>query len=91
MSFRRTISLAAFSFCILHSAFCIASDTWTLSTADFRSEPVTLRAIDEKGVHVGAAGSGGAGEVRVVPPDAFLQIDRTLAACRSPRSSCCTS
>src|SRR4051794_40688825 len=69
-------SLFAFSFCILHSAFCIGQD-WTLSTSDFHTEPVSLRGIDEKGIRVAPVGGG---SERVVPAEVFLQLDRGSAA-----------
>jgi hypothetical protein len=71
--------VAAFSFCILSSAFCISAPAqdWTLSTADFRTEQVTLKAIDEKGVHVVPAGGD---KPQVIAPEAFLQVDRAFAA-----------
>jgi hypothetical protein len=60
-------------------------ETWTLTTADFRSFPVTLRGIEASGVRVadpappgqGAAGQSPAGE-RVVPMDEFLQVERPV-------------
>lgn len=55
----------------------VAQDTWTLTTADFRSAPVTLKAIDGNSVHV--AGAGGNAE-RAVPMDEFLQLERPLPA-----------
>ncbi len=49
---------------------------WTLTTADFKSEPVTLKSIDDSGVRVVRAQS----EERVVPADSFLQLDRSRGA-----------
>jgi hypothetical protein len=54
-----------------------AQEPWTLSTADFKTEQVTLRAIGEDGVTVVPVGQA---EARVVPPAAFVQVDRNLAA-----------
>jgi hypothetical protein len=80
MKFNGRVSPFAFSFCILHSAFCIGQD-WTLSTSDFRTEVVSLRGIDEKGIRVAPAGGAAAtGAERVIPPEAFLQLDRSAAA-----------
>ena len=52
-------------------------EPWTLSTADFKTEQVTLRAIGEDGVIVVPAGES---EPRVVPAAAFVQVERSLAA-----------
>jgi hypothetical protein len=70
---RRTASIQAFLFCLLPSALCLTAraQEWTLSTADFRTEVVGLRAIDEKGVHVTWQG-----HARLIPPDEFVQLDR---------------
>jgi hypothetical protein len=67
-----------FAFFIACFAFCIPSahaQEWTLSTADFRTEVVGLRAIDEKGVHVMWQG-----HARLIPPDQFVQVDRAVTA-----------
>jgi hypothetical protein len=78
------------AFC--HFAFFIAcvsffippaqAQEWTLSTADFRTEAVGLRAIDDKGVHVMWQG-----HARLIPPDQFVQVDRsgTAAVERTPK------
>jgi hypothetical protein len=70
---RRTASIRALLFCLLPSALCLTAHAqdWTLSTADFRTEVVGLRAIDEKGVHVTWQG-----HARLIPPEEFVQLDR---------------
>lgn len=55
--------------------------TWTLSTADFKTEQVALRSIDDAGVTVVPAGGG---EPRVIPAAAFLQLDRGLPPVERP-------
>ena len=49
-----------------------ADEQWILTTADFKSETVSLKSIDDAGIHV--PGDGGA--ERVVAMDRFLQLDR---------------
>src|SRR5687768_812360 len=71
--------------CVIAS-FAVATargqdSSWTLSTADFATEQVSLRAIDERGLHVLSAGQS---VPRVVPPQAFVQLDRSLAAVERP-------
>src|SRR5690348_11497575 len=70
--------IACFSFCIRP----VFAQDWTLSTADFRTEAVSLRAIDDKGVHVTWQG-----RQRLIPPDEFVQVDRnvTTAVERTPK------
>lgn len=55
----------------------VAQDTWTLTTADFRSAPVALKGIDGKAVLVTDAS---ADAERAVPMDEFLQLERPLPA-----------
>lgn len=50
-----------------------AQETWTLTTADFRNAPVTLKAIDGKSVRVTDTAGG---NERAVSIDDFLQLDR---------------
>ncbi len=72
----RSVGVFHFAFFIACFSFCIVparAQDWTLSTADFRLETVSLQSIDEKGVHVLPAGQKAE---RVVAPEAFLQIDR---------------
>src|SRR5438477_8003985 len=71
------------SFCILYSAFCIASassalgaDVWTLTSADLGSTAVTLKSIDAAGLHVGNV--DGSNE-RVVPMADFAELERSAA------------
>lgn len=49
---------------------------WTLTTADFRAQPVVLRGLDAAGLQVAAPGESAA---HLVPLDQFLQIDRGSA------------
>src|SRR5690349_13905917 len=56
------------------ASYARASDTWTITTADFRTQDVELRAIDSAGVHVGETDSS----ERVISPDSFLQADRQI-------------
>jgi hypothetical protein len=67
------LSLAAL--CLVASAASAQDTSWTLSTADFKTEQVVLRSIDDAGVTVVPAAGG---EPRVVPAAAFLQVERTL-------------
>src|SRR6476620_7259942 len=52
------------------------SADWTLTTADFRAERVTLKSIDAAGAHVVASD----GTARTVGFDQLLQLDRNSAA-----------
>lgn len=70
MAFRTTVSFIGLAFGILTPALCVAQE-WTLSTADFRTESVELRAIDDKGVHVTWQG-----HQRLIPAEQFVQVDR---------------
>ena len=58
--------------------YCFADSGWTLTTADFRQQSVSLEAIADDGVRVGVAG----GSPTVVSFNAFLQLDRAAAAPR---------
>ncbi len=49
-----------------------ADEQWLLTTADFHSETVSLRSIDDTAIHIPAAG----GDERSVPMNEFLQLDR---------------
>lgn len=77
MGISKTIRAAAFLFIIHHSSLITSAQDWTLSTADFRTESVKLRAIDGQGVHVVSAERE---KPSVVPLEAFVQIDRSLPA-----------
>jgi hypothetical protein len=46
-----------------------ADEQWILTTADFKSETVSLKSIDDKGIEL-------AGDARTVGWDDFLQLDR---------------
>ena len=52
-------------------------DAWLLTTADFRTERVSLRAIGDRGLTVSIGGPDG--HARVIDFDRFLQIDRVPA------------
>jgi NPCBM/NEW2 domain len=49
-----------------------ADEQWILTTADFHSETISLRSIDDTAIHIPAAG----GDERSVPMNEFLQLDR---------------
>jgi len=49
-----------------------ADEQWILTTADFRSETVSLRSIDDAGIHIPGSGS----DQRVIAMSQFLQLDR---------------
>jgi hypothetical protein len=49
-----------------------ADEQWILTTADFKSETVSIRSIDDSGIHVPADG----GDERTIAMDHFLQLDR---------------
>jgi hypothetical protein len=53
---------------------------WTLTTADFKTEPADLVAVEADGVRV----KGADGKERLVPNDQFLQVERNNAATTSP-------
>ena len=59
--------------------YCFADSGWTLTTADFRQQSVSLEAIAEDGVRVAVAGGA---SPTVVSFNAFLQLDRAAAAPR---------
>ena len=60
------------------SAF--AQEKWTLTTADFHSQPVEVRGLDASGVTVVPSGST---ESKVVPAEQFLDLRRTDAGAPS--------
>jgi NPCBM/NEW2 domain-containing protein len=57
---------------LLTSVVARADEQWILTTADFKSETVSLKSIDDGGVHL--PGDGGAD--RTIPMTQFLQLDR---------------
>ena len=73
-SFVRTLRMTAFVVCVSTwlSATTRADEQWILTTADFKSETVSLRSIDNAGVHI----AGDDNSERVIPMDQFLQLDR---------------
>jgi hypothetical protein len=76
------VSAAAFLLSTQYPALRTFAQEWTLSTADFRTEVVGLRGIDEKGVHVMWQG-----HARLIPPDEFVQVDRAAVTAveRTPK------
>ena len=56
------------------------SDTWTLTTADFNTQHVTLKAIDSSGVKVQA---GDSDQEQTVPLEKFLDIQRQVPSASS--------
>ena len=50
-----------------------ADDGWTLTTADFKSRPASLRSINDAGVTLAFPAQDG---TTVIPWDKFLQLDR---------------
>jgi hypothetical protein len=52
-----------------------AQAPWTLTTADFNTQPTTLKSIDAAGIHVQAAG---ADAPVIIPFAQFLDVRRTL-------------
>ena len=61
---------------VLAPAVAVADD-WTVTTADFRTEPATLRGLSPAGVRVSAA--DGSGD-RTIPLDAFVSAQRAVTA-----------
>lgn len=49
-----------------------ADEQWILTTADFKSETVSIHSIDANGIHIPGAG----GDERTIPMTKFLQLDR---------------
>ena len=58
--------------CVTAAAPLHGAEPWTLTTADFRAERVTLRGIDDNGISL----VGADGKPRTVAFDQVLQIDR---------------
>ncbi|HTL30622.1 MAG TPA: NPCBM/NEW2 domain-containing protein, partial [Tepidisphaeraceae bacterium] len=54
-----------------------AQDDWTLTTADFQTQPVSITSVNEKGVQFTPAGQT---QVKTIAIDQFLDLDRPLAA-----------
>lgn len=68
-----------FALCLLHSAFCavlLADTGWSLTTADFKRQSVSLQAITAEAVQVAPPGAPAVS----IPMEQFLQLDRTRAA-----------
>jgi hypothetical protein len=75
---RRRRALFAFflsSFVLLSSSLCSAESGWVLTTADFQSRPVDLRAIDPRGITI----ADEKGQATTIPVDQFLQLARAGA------------
>ena len=60
---------------LLVASAASAQDHWTLTTADFRSEPVVLKALNSTGAKVAPAAGG---DERTVTMDQFLLIHRAI-------------
>ena len=58
------------------SVLCAQSDRWMLTTADFKTEQISLKAIDQTGIKVTSTNSE---EPRTVPLDQFLDVQRPVA------------
>lgn len=54
-----------------------AQDRWTLTTADFKSEPVALKSLDSSGAKVVPVSGG---DEQSIPMDEFLLVHRALPA-----------
>src|SRR5262245_36043256 len=67
------------SWTLLFSCVVRADEQWILTTADFKSETVPVRSIDNAGIHI----PGDAGE-RVVAMNQFLQLDRASQSRPTP-------
>src|SRR5690242_19841811 len=80
-SFKFAICNLQFAICIAFVAFLSstthAQEKWTLTTADFHSEPVILKGFDSSGVKVAAAPDA---DVKTIPADRFLDVSRPLPA-----------
>ncbi len=74
---RRLLPIVALLFT---SSFAFADDGWTLTTADFKTQPVSLLSIEPSGVRVKDA----EGKEKRVSSDAFLQIERTTTSAFAP-------
>jgi hypothetical protein len=57
-----------------------ADEQWILTTADFKSETVLLKSIDDTGIHI----PGDTGAERTVPMGQFLQLDRVSSSRATP-------
>jgi hypothetical protein len=64
----------------LLSSIARADEQWILTTADFKSETVSIKSIDDAGVHI----TGDNNSDRAVPMSQFLQLDRTGATRSAP-------
>jgi hypothetical protein len=63
------------------SAFAQAEGSWTLTTADFRAQQVSVNSIDSTGVHISPTTVGGADSV--VKFDDFLEVSRPVFSTQS--------
>jgi hypothetical protein len=84
---RRAAAIIATVVILLSSLTARAADEWVLTTADFRSDRVTLRGIDERGVTVVPVASAAGGQGRQVGFDRMLQLERIGGAKPVPTSS----
>lgn len=67
-----SVAGSAFFCAALLAGTARADEQWILTTADFKSETVSIRGIDDAGLHIPSAG----GDERTVGMDQFLQLDR---------------
>ena len=71
-SFRWICATACFAVLVI-TGLAHAQSSWTLTTADFHTDPVLLNGIDDSGIHVSALSDR---TKRVVALDQFLELTR---------------
>lgn len=71
MLLRTLVSVLSLAFC----STALAQDEWTLTTADFKTEPVVLKGFDASGVKVASPDGM---QPRTIPSDQFLDVARAL-------------
>jgi hypothetical protein len=76
----RPFLLANAAILLATCSLAFAEDGWLLTTAQFKTDTVTLNALTPSGVKVGSA-SGGA--ERTIPMDDFLDLTRSLPVAQS--------
>jgi hypothetical protein len=78
-------SILALLFFLCASAVQLrADDGWTLTTADFKRQPVNLKSLDDAGAHVIPAAGG---QPTTIPYEALLQLDRGGASVQQVRGA----
>jgi hypothetical protein len=78
------ILLSVLSVSSVFSFRATADEGWTLTTADFKRQPVTLKSFDDKGATVTSYGDT---KDKTIPLDRFLQLDRGAAATAQVRGN----